>query len=206
MSGDSADARLRIDSEFSEFGWCRKVDAENAVSSLRKPTILTRTILDLEWTAPGDDGNLGTAKAYDIRYALFPLNESNWNSATRFNWPPITLKAGSYQIAVIQGLPSGVAHYFGIKTSDDAGNWSGLSNIVQDTPLEETAICGDVTADGQVTLGDVVALINYIFGAGAPPSPLIVGDTNCSGAVNLGDAVHLLSYFFGGGDPPCCMQ
>lgn len=36
----------------------------------------------LKWTAPGDDGNTGTATTYDIRYSKNPITEANWGDAT----------------------------------------------------------------------------------------------------------------------------
>ncbi len=64
-------------------------------------------------------------------------------------------------------------------------------------------LCGDATGDGQVNVGDAVALINYVFKGGSPPEPLEAGDVNCDGAVNVGDTVYLINYVFKGGPPPC---
>jgi len=41
----------------------------------------TSTSLRLTWTAPGDDGNTGTAAQYDIRYSTSTITVSNWSSA-----------------------------------------------------------------------------------------------------------------------------
>ncbi|HZG77142.1 MAG TPA: DNRLRE domain-containing protein, partial [Paenibacillus sp.] len=35
----------------------------------------------LSWTAPGDDGAVGTAASYDIRYHTAPITVNNWNDA-----------------------------------------------------------------------------------------------------------------------------
>src|SRR5258706_620058 len=38
----------------------------------------------LSWTAPGDDGIIGTAASYDIRFRTdVPLTEANWGTATQ---------------------------------------------------------------------------------------------------------------------------
>lgn len=63
-------------------------------------------------------------------------------------------------------------------------------------------ILGDANYDGNVNVGDVVFLVNYIFRDGAAPMPYISGDANSDGLVNVGDAVYLVNYIFRGGPPP----
>jgi predicted outer membrane repeat protein len=62
---------------------------------------------------------------------------------------------------------------------------------------------GDNNADGDVTLSDIVYLINYLFKQGAEPKPMQAGDANCDGKVSLSDIVYLISYLFKSGPPPC---
>jgi len=81
------------------------------------------------WTSPGDDSLIGTAYAYDLRYAIFSINDVNWEQATPFDVSPVPLIAGTRQSATQANLEDGVLHYFGIKTVDENGNWSLLSNI-----------------------------------------------------------------------------
>ena len=40
----------------------------------------TTDSVTLSWTAPGDDGDVGTAATYDIRYSTSPITEATWNS------------------------------------------------------------------------------------------------------------------------------
>jgi hypothetical protein len=61
---------------------------------------------------------------------------------------------------------------------------------------------GDVNADGVISLGDAVYLLNYLFKGGNPPDPLETGDCNYDSIVDLGDVVYLLNYLFKGGPPP----
>jgi hypothetical protein len=65
-------------------------------------------------------------------------------------------------------------------------------------------ICGDANGDGEISPGDVVYLLNYLYRAGAPPDPMWVGDANSDGAVGPGDVVYLLNYLFKDGPPPGC--
>jgi hypothetical protein len=67
--------------------------------------------------------------------------------------------------------------------------------------------CGDCTSDGDIDVGDVVYLINYLFRGGSEPLPLLcVGDGNLDGVVDVGDIVFLINYLFRGGLAPerCC--
>ena len=84
----------------------------------------------LQWTAPGDDGTIGRAKAYELRYSLNPITESNWASAMYFPGLPLPSAPGTKESFTIYGLDGRNNYYVALKTVDDAGNWSQLSNVV----------------------------------------------------------------------------
>jgi hypothetical protein len=66
------------------------------------------------------------------------------------------------------------------------------------------ALCGDANRDGQITVSDVIYLINYLFKGGTPPNPFIAGDANCDGEVTVSDVIYLINYLFKSGPlPPC---
>jgi hypothetical protein len=75
------------------------------------------------------------------------------------------------------------------------------------TFLLSTYYCGDANSSGNADIDDVVFLIEYIFGAGPAPDPLITGDADCSDTVDIDDLVYLVQYIFTAGPPPCaeCM-
>lgn len=83
----------------------------------------------LTWTAPGDDGNIGTVAAYNLRYSTEPLAESTWEAATTAPNPPTPLPAGTTQSMAVTGLSPGMPYSFAIKSTDEAGNQSAISNI-----------------------------------------------------------------------------
>jgi hypothetical protein len=91
----------------------------------------------LRWTAPGDDGYQGRASGYDIRYIVSSFgpinNEQKWLAATVFNNSLAPSQPGQQDSIVVTGLVGGERYYFGIKTFDDVGNYSGLSNSPQIT-------------------------------------------------------------------------
>ena len=87
----------------------------------------------VSWTAPGDDGNAGTATAYEIRMSLAPIDDTNWNAASIVvsDAPPVPRVAGTRQRSVVRGLTRGTSYWFAIKAVDDAGNWAPISNVVR---------------------------------------------------------------------------
>ena len=91
------------------------------------------------WTAPGDDGYVGIAANYEMRWCIddsMLLVNDFWNQG-RFTDLPFPDTAGtpqSYQsyLAFTDGyFVSGHYVYFAIMTVDEAGNWSDISNIKQ---------------------------------------------------------------------------
>jgi hypothetical protein len=64
---------------------------------------------------------------------------------------------------------------------------------------------GDANGSGGIDIDDVVYIIQYIFGGGPPPVPVVpAGDANCSLSVDIDDVVYLISYIFTGGPAPPC--
>jgi hypothetical protein len=102
--------------------------APAAVTDLRVESI-AGAVVTLAWTAPGDDGDEGTASEYDIRYSGVAVTEGNWGTCTQATTEPDPAVAGTEQSAIID-TGGGVNFYFALKTSDEKSNWSGLSNIV----------------------------------------------------------------------------
>ncbi len=88
----------------------------------------------LEWTSPGDDGAIGNANHYDIRYSLAPITAANFGLATPATDSPKPAKPGKKERVKVKGLGPNQRYYFALKTVDDNGNWSGLSNVVAQTP------------------------------------------------------------------------
>ncbi len=90
----------------------------------------------LTWTATGDDGNLGLADVYDVRYSTTMITENNWAAATQISAEPEPGISGFTETFSFSGLTPGTTCYFALKTADEVSNWSSLSNIVSvTTPL-----------------------------------------------------------------------
>ncbi len=90
---------------------------------------LTDSTATLTWTAVGDDSLAGTATSYQVRYSTAPITVANFGSATVVANPPAPAAAGTAQSVVVRGLGRQVTYYFALRTVDEAGNTSALSNV-----------------------------------------------------------------------------
>jgi hypothetical protein len=106
----------------------------------------TTTTITLNWTAPGDDNTIGSATQYDLRYSTTPILDTNFSQATHVSSTPPPAPAGTKQSVSISGLTINTLYYFAIKSADERGNWSKMSNVV-------TRVVG-----GAVGVGDGVTL------------------------------------------------
>jgi len=114
----------------------------------------------LSWTAPGDDGNVGTAAQYDLRYATVPITDANWSAATSVLNVPSPEIAGTEQQCSVGNLDYSTTYYFAIRAADEADNWSPLSNVVSLTtgsepyaPANVTDLHALATTETSITLG-----------------------------------------------------
>ena len=146
------------------------------------------TSIWLRWTAPGDDGFVGRASQYDIRYTTSALNTSSWNTAARVLNPPTPALAGTRDSCRVTGLLPQTTYTFGVKTSDEVPNWSGLSNVVSamtptahavisfqlhmpDTPGRYSLSCALALAPSNQIISSGIRLNFDVIGAGSPPPP-----------------------------------
>jgi hypothetical protein len=103
----------------------------------------------LQWTAPGDDGTVGRASVYDIRYRTTTVSGTDtttwWNGATQVTGEPLPGSAGATDSMRVRGLAPITTYYFMVRAGDEVPNWSGYSNIAQ------KATSGDVVAPAAIT-------------------------------------------------------
>jgi PGF-CTERM protein len=140
-----------------------------AVTDLAATSPTTSSIV-LTWTAPGDDGSIGRATTYDIRYlaGTTPITNANWEDAVQATGEPSPSVAGNAESFTITGLSAGVQYYFAIKTADEVPNWSGISNSPTATlPEEDTTPPLSVSDLKEIAIGT-----NWINWAWTnPPDP-----------------------------------
>ena len=113
------------------------VTAQVAVASLAPGAI------QLSWQAPGDDGQLGMAYMYSVRYSSDSATLVNWDVAPEA--PTNTPQApGTQESLMVTGLTPATKYYFAIKTCDEAHNWSAMSNIVSATTEGSSMLLSNV--------------------------------------------------------------
>jgi hypothetical protein len=104
------------------------VTPPSTVTNLAASQVYDKEIV-LTWTAPGGDGTIGTAAAYDLRWSNQPITSANFNTATAVSVPPVPAYSGTAQSYVMLNLTAGTAYYFAIKARDASNNWSNVSNV-----------------------------------------------------------------------------
>jgi hypothetical protein len=95
----------------------------------------------LTWTAPGADGNSGTASKYNIRFSSNPIvTEDDWNNAYIFDNTLTPKAAGQIESITVTGLTPLVAQYFAVRAQDGETfpNIGGLSNTPSATASAPT--------------------------------------------------------------------
>ncbi|RAV05538.1 hypothetical protein DQG13_02645 [Paenibacillus sp. YN15] len=133
---------------------------------------LTAGSVALSWTAPGDDGTSGTADAYDVRYSTSAITSANWTLALQAVGEPAPQAAGSAESFAVTGLLPNTTYYFAVKTKDEAGNESGLSNVVSastaSSPVSAKLSLAGATIIDMIGTGSASALFDEQSAAGDP--------------------------------------
>lgn len=136
----------------------------------------TTTSITLSWTAPGDDGNTGTAASYQLYWYTLPITDSNLSNAFSLTGLPAPQVAGTSQSYTAISLTPNTTYYFALKTLDEAGNLSLLSNVLsaKTTALTTVPTTGggsgggggftfvDLTPPGQVKVDRVIEAASQI--------------------------------------------
>ncbi|MBT9165955.1 MAG: hypothetical protein DDT25_00618 [Chloroflexi bacterium] len=127
----------------------------------------TSNSVTLGWTAPGDDGNTGTASRYDLRYSTSEITAANFDWATKVPIVPAPKRAGGSESFTVTGLAPATPYWFALKTADEVPNWSDISNVVSATtvlaaPIEPptvvTKAATNITANTATLEGDLTDL------------------------------------------------
>ena len=87
------------------------------------------TFVTLHWTAPGDDGLIGNATRYDLRYSTHLMTAPSFNAAKAATGLPTPKPPGGQETFTLNGLAPDSTYFIAIKTLDNAGNWSVMSNV-----------------------------------------------------------------------------
>ncbi|MCK6573493.1 S8 family serine peptidase [Myxococcota bacterium] len=125
-----------------------------------RATAAGATGMDLSWTAPGDDGTTGRAARYEVRRAEAVITDATWAAATVIDGAPAPAAAGTPQSLRVSGLVDGRTYHFALKTTDDRGNVSPLSNSATAATEDRTppAAVADLTAEREPNRTDALRL------------------------------------------------
>jgi hypothetical protein len=111
-------------------------------------TPITGTSVLLRWTAHGDDGDEGRASFYEIRYARSPVtDEASFQAAMLYQKTIYPEEPFEVQLLNLSGLEPETTYYFAVKTGDDVGNVSALSNIAIATTKASLQGLSDLRAE-----------------------------------------------------------
>lgn len=111
-------------------GAFRDLIPPSAVRDLSAATAGSSSLI-LSWSAPGNDNFQGRASGYDIRYSLEMITEENWAAANQAANAPAPRNSGLREELRLTGLDPETGYFIGLKSMDEAGNISRLSNIAQ---------------------------------------------------------------------------
>ncbi len=99
------------------------------ITDLSAGSGLQRGVIDLSWTASGDDESIGQASQYIIRYSTSSeITTDSWDLAVDIANEPNPALAGTTENLSISDLTPGQTYYWTIKSQDEAGNISEISN------------------------------------------------------------------------------
>ena len=169
--------------------------------------------ISLSWTAPGDDGYTGTANKYE---GFFGDSVSVSNTTSQKFIIPNPQVAGSHEFITLV-LDKNQQYYFAVRTKDEVGNLSELSNItqgvtspifykqiyyIQDTSYVTLKTYPDTSAiPNNIVqfngLGIETGYINFKSNTTIHISPMRRKDNSMDNSVDLTDLSLLIGYLTG---------
>ncbi|PYT14876.1 MAG: hypothetical protein DMF51_07755 [Acidobacteria bacterium] len=149
----------------------------------------------LSWTATGDDGTIGRALSYEMRYANYPIDASNFAAAILAPGPPSPAPAGSVETMEVTGLAANTFYYFSVKARDEWGNAGPFGNLASGgTLLPPTFASSPSSFAAALRTGEVDIRTLRIQNVGSGtldwsvPVPSISGPTAVTGAATAAGA------------------
>jgi hypothetical protein len=149
-------ARVKLRLEFDYIAPANPAQLAVDTSTSRAATV--------RFLAPGDDGNSGKVKGYEIRYRIGdePITEANWESSLVWLAVPSPADAGTMQEFEMNGLLPETEYTVGIRALDDCHNASAIRSASFLTPersVGEVDACFVATAAyGSALAADVEML------------------------------------------------
>lgn len=109
---------------------------DNSVADAVRPAASSLAIgsigngqVSLTWTETGDDSLSSAASSFELRYSTSAITSGNYASATAASGAPRPFLPGLQRVWTVTGLTPSTTYYFALKTTDEAGNVSAISNV-----------------------------------------------------------------------------
>ncbi|KAA3634009.1 MAG: hypothetical protein DWP97_07995, partial [Calditrichaeota bacterium] len=154
----------------------------------------------------------GSSKIFDIQvnntaiigdiFRVIYWDDQGWLPIDTVNF---ALNSGDSTIVSINVSPPQGTSLSGVSELQfKTESWGDTSVYVIDTMYAVIALQrGDVDFSGSIDIADIVSFVNYSFGGGDSPQPIVLAaDFDCNGLVNISDLVALVDYSFNSG--PYC--
>ncbi len=132
--------------------------------------------IDITWTAPAAHDAGGSAAAYEIACVREEITPEAWAELPKLPAPPTPAAAGNREHLRVSALESDETYWVALRSADEAGRWSDLSNVVtvstpaegeedREPPAPPNAPLADVNADRHdVTLTWLRSLEDDVLG------------------------------------------
>ena len=173
------------------------IDVPNGVTTIGNYTFVGCTAMtraDLPATLTelgyGSFNNVTGLSQLNVRATTPPTCLTNFNAHSGEQIEPFI---ASHYSNVQLVVPIGCAQAYRA-----ANIWKKFQNITE-TEFPADVLRGDVNGDGQVSIGDVTSLIDYLLGGGN--ISIGAADVNLDGQVSIGDVTTLIDYLLGGSWP-----
>ncbi|MCG2809594.1 MAG: lamin tail domain-containing protein, partial [Candidatus Portnoybacteria bacterium] len=117
----------------------------SVVSDLSAVSGVARGTVVLSWTAPSDSI---AVSSYIIRYSTSSeITAANWASSTDIIGESLPLSASSTEDLIVSDLTPSETYYWAIKSEDDMGNLSGISNCASSSPsaIAENIVISEIS-------------------------------------------------------------
>ena len=103
----------------------------------------TSNSIGLRFTATGDDGDVGRALRYEVRYGPEPIDALNFDAQAAAPRPPEPSPAGTIELLEIPGLEPSTAYFVAVRVQDEWGNHGpvgdGVSATTQPPPTFDSS-------------------------------------------------------------------